>query len=54
MYDVSLNNLNAALNLKPNHLPAIKNKIELLLKMNMKGRSFKIFRKSYSLPSQRN
>ena len=45
MYDVSLNNLNAALKLKPNHLTAITNKIELLLKLNKKEEALQFLEK---------
>ena len=36
MYEQSLVKLNKALDLKPGHLPTIKNKLKLLSKMNMK------------------
>ena len=41
----SLKNLNEALNLKPGHLPTIKNKLKLLSKMNMKEEAFKFLEK---------
>ena len=45
MYDKSLKNINKALNLKPNHLPTIKNKLKILSKMNMKKEYLKFLEK---------
>ena len=45
MYDVSLKNLNEALKLKPNHLTAIKNKIELLLKLSKEEEALQFLEK---------
>ena len=36
IYDNALKNINEALNLKPGHLPTIKSKLAILLKMDMK------------------
>ena len=45
MYDVSLNNLNEALKLKPSHLTAITNKIELLLKLGKEKEALEFLEK---------
>ena len=45
MYEESLNNLNKAINLKPDHLPTIKSKARLLLKMDMKEQCLEFLEK---------